>query len=151
MKNNKILICAFVLYLVSLCLPGVTITGINGEYTYYGYLILLFGWLAMTEWVFAWFANPIFLFVLFRSRVERAGIMLFASIFSLCLGLMAFTLRTFSNFETGREEPVQLAIGYYVWLGALALLVLHSFLRFMPKENSSSEGDRGGYTGVKKT
>jgi hypothetical protein len=77
--------------------------------------------------------------------------MLFASIFSLCLGLMAFTLRTFSNFETGREEPVQLAIGYYVWLGALALLVLHSFLRFMSKENSSSEGDRGGYTGVKKT
>ncbi len=151
MKNNKILICAFVLYLVSLCLPGVTITGINGEYTYHGYLILLFGWLGMTEWAFAWFANPIFLFVLFRSRVEKAGIMLFTSIFSLCLGLTAFMLRTFSNLETGIKEPVQMTTGYYVWLGALALLVLHSFLRFMSKENSGSEGDGGGYAGIKKT
>lgn len=133
MDKNKILFLAFALYCISMALPGVSSVGYSGSHSVYGIFILAFGWIAMVKWVFAWFANPLFLFAVFRSRVEKSGMILIVSIIAFCFGLDAYLLREVPNIAP--EIPVDhLAIGYYVWMASLGLLVLYGFQRYYSQE-----------------
>ncbi len=100
----------------------------------YGIFILVLGWVAMTNWVFAWFANPLFLFAVFRSRVEKPGMLLIVSIIAFGLGLSSFAMREIPNYGSGITTVAHLAIGYYIWMVSLGLLVCYAFLRYRKKE-----------------
>ncbi len=137
MDKNKILFLALALYCISMALPGVVYTDYSGSHSILGIFILVFGWIAFTDWVFAWFANPLFLLAVFRSRIERPGMLLVVSIIAFCLGLSAYTLRVIPDID-GTEPPVDhLAIGYYVWMTSLGLFVLYGFLRYNSREKNS--------------
>lgn len=132
MLRDKFLMLIALLYVVSLFLPGILISGQYGQqYPYHGYLILIFGWLGIVDWSFAWLANPLVWFVLFRFHSEKTSVTLVASITALCLGLTAFLMQTSRNFETGHSDLVHLTTGYYIWIGAITLLTFYSLFKFM--------------------
>lgn len=144
MKRDKFLILILILYVASLFLPEVITADLNGnQYSLKGYFILFFGWFAMFDWSFVWLANPLFLFALLRFHNEEIGRVLFTDTLALCLGLAGFTMQTTTNIGTGNEDPVYLAIGYYVWIGVLAMFVLYSLLSFMGKVKNQIDSSRG--------
>ncbi len=134
MDKNRVLILALVVYCISLTLPGVSFVDRTGTHSMYGIFILGLGWVAMTKWIFAWFANPLFLFTLFRSRVEKPGVVLIVSVIAFGLGLSSFTMREIPNFSGVVTPTASLAIGYYVWMVSLGLLVCYGFFRYIHQE-----------------
>lgn len=136
---DKIPVIAFVLYTISLALPGVSFIDHNGhEGSVYGYFILLFGWFAMSQWSFAWFGNPLFLFSLFRSRHERPGIVLLTSLLALSFGVTGFLLEKVPHLDAPESTVTYFGLGYYLWLLSLALLVLYAFMRYRGRSKSET-------------
>ncbi len=107
---------ALILWVISLCLPGFSVYGTPEAY--FGFWILLIGWL----WPSAWYANPFLLFALFKLRqtdkIPAISTMLAISI--------ASTIYLFDEVPSTAGVPVVygFGVGVAVWFAAIAITIL---------------------------
>jgi hypothetical protein len=122
---------AFVLisaaFLISLPLPALSVAG--GP-TVSGLDILLGGWQGVRAGVPAWLANPVFVMAVALGAVGRTRSGLVFAAVSLGLALTSFWAGPLAGLA-GRNAPnFTLLAGFYLWLGAQALLPLWLWQRF---------------------
>ena len=114
---------AFLLFVISLALPGLHLADGHREY---GWVQLVFGWwVGVLIFEPAWFANPLFMIgmVYLRNGSERtAGILGLAA---LAFGGLSYRA---DNWIGGATEDVfvnritALGAGFYVWMAAFLVL-----------------------------
>jgi len=116
MKASRVLLAiAAVAYVVSLVLPTVN----QGQ----GLIFAVWGWVAfaMTQvWGIVWLANPAFVasgWLLFANRGPKLRRILAPA--ALLLALFALTID-----NGGGPGGIALQVGYWVWLGAIVLLLV---------------------------
>lgn len=128
MKTTKILLgVAAAAYIVSLVLPTVN----EGQ----GIIFAVWGWVAfaMTQvWGIVWLANPAFVasgWLLFADRGPNARRLLAPA--ALLLALFALTID-----RGGAYGSIALQSGYWVWLGAIVLMLVAVMLPTPKTENT---------------
>lgn len=128
MKVHKILLgVAAAAYVVSLVLPTVN----EGQ----GIIFAVWGWVAfaMTQvWGIVWLANPAFVasgWLLFADRSPTLRRLLAPA--ALLLALFALTID-----RGGAYGSIALQSGYWVWLGAIVLLMVAVMLPTPKTENT---------------
>jgi hypothetical protein len=87
--------------------------------SYYGYRILLMGFLGALVGVFAWFANPLMLLALLLSTLNKHLAAMILSVSSLALGVQSYMLEAVPFDESSME----------LWMGSLGTLSMYCFLK----------------------
>lgn len=101
---------------------------------YFGYRVLLMGYLGVFVGVFAWFANPLMLLAVLLSMRKRSLASMLLSVGATALALQSTMLEgvpfTESSMDPENLNVVdRLGIGFYLWIGALAAFAAYCFLR----------------------
>lgn len=106
----------------SLALPGLT----AGGRTYDGLEVLLRGWEGISRGVYAWIANPLFAAALVAASVKRDRAALTIAAIAVVIGATSFITDELLLRRMSGVPPIELRIGFYVWLGAMLALCLHA-------------------------
>lgn len=123
------------LYIGSLFLPGLTTTYGASQY---GFEVLLVGWLGIFSGVFSWYGYVlgIVCFILLLNKKKSTSIIFSAIAFlfalqALYLQMVNARINFFDSYNSWERGMGELSVGYYVWLFALGLLVIQSFVAKM--------------------
>ena len=112
----------FVLYLIACSTPALYLTGGDKE-RWFGFEVLVFGWLGALIGQFAWFANLLLLLaialLLFRRWIATLVCSLLAT--SLALHTIVIFSQDIPLDEGGvrHAEVIGLGVGFYIWLLSL--------------------------------
>ncbi|MGQ3890176.1 hypothetical protein ACQUW5_14255 [Legionella sp. CNM-1927-20] len=124
-KNSLKTLCIFlsaIFYIVSLCLPAAITPDFERGLLQvnYGYELFLFGWLGLISFQLAWLANPLYIIALitYGSKTSRY----------LCILALFFAL--LSPFVIVEK----LLLGFYFWLGSMAILLYGNNLHNLSSE-----------------
>ena len=137
-KGSYIFVLVSVLYIASLCVPALVTTHIgrtDGNEVWYGWKILVWGWLGIVQFQPAWYANPMFvrgLLAKFRGDSKAA---LRHSLVASSLSIWTFLwfLVPLPGDEGGvtKLSLSYLHIGFFFWF--LAINLFAGFLYFESK------------------
>lgn len=135
-RGPEMKVGAFGLWVVSLALPAF---GGGGE-TSYGYTVLLTGFLGALAGMFAWYANPLFFWLLLRRRTGKTP--WFSSLLAIAFALQTFTL---STIETGAGSIRVYGLGWgaVLWVTSIALMVLGTGLDQRQQFEAGQVSDAG--------
>lgn len=102
--------------------------------SYYGYRVLLSGFLGVFVGVFAWFATPLMLLALLLSTLRKRLAAMILSVASIALGLQSYMLKAIpfneSSMDPGNLNFVDhLGSGFYVWTASLGMFSASCFLK----------------------
>lgn len=102
--------------------------------SYYGYGILLMGFLGAFVGVFAWFANPLMLLAVLLSMFKKRLASMILSVAAMALGLQSYMLEAVpfneSSMDPGNLNLVDhLGLGFYLWMGSLVTFSVYCFLK----------------------
>ncbi|MDR8016199.1 hypothetical protein [Ectopseudomonas guguanensis] len=133
--KRAVIVGTILLYVVSLALPAlhteIVFSREDGHIEpgaiEYGYYVLLVGWLGLFDTV-AWYANPAFFIAQYLYANNRPS----AFHVALASVALASTAVFYKKIWNDKEPPeiivTELGIGFYVWLSALVLLTLATYL-----------------------
>ena len=133
MKNKYLLHAALALYVISVALPGIEVSSVErgAAYTnlYYGYQVLLMGWVGLIFGMFGWYGNVFFFYALAQAKRPAPKNPLLFSCLALLIGSIDFLFYQIVRLFTGGKHPMidHFGIGYYVWIVSLALLVAYTY------------------------
>jgi hypothetical protein len=101
---------------------------------YFGYRVLLLGFLGVLVGVFAWLANSLMLLAVLLSAFNKRTASMILAVSSITLGLQSFMLEAVpfneSSMDPGNLNFVDhLGIGFYVWIGSLGTFAVYCFLK----------------------
>lgn len=143
MPANTIANIAIICWLSSLALPG--IVPYSAQHTWFGFEILLIGWLSPVIGNFAWFANIFILYAFFRLKAGKLPIQ--PSIYAALISLDTFRLNQVMMNEGGSTTPVYgYGWGAILWLLSIAILLIAVGTQ---QPDPSDEVDRSGYQWVR--
>jgi len=131
---------AFVLYAISLALPGLHL--VDGNIVE-GWRLLLTAWYGFLVLEFAWLANPLFLFGIlqgYRNRPLSAGV---CGVLACLVGLLSYSSEIWIANHTRISG---LGTGFYVWMTAFVLLascLLPTLLSTRGQQDPPHEEDDG--------
>ncbi|MBX3678491.1 MAG: hypothetical protein KF853_15865 [Rhodocyclaceae bacterium] len=132
--RKAIVAFACALYALSLFLPGLLF---ERRAPLPGYEILMFGWLGILSFDFAWYGNPMFVLSAIFLGFKHARKSAFTSSVGFFLGFLAVFAKEWW-FNEGAGTPIkELGIGYYIWMCSFLLLMFGSF--FMPEFSESQQ------------
>jgi hypothetical protein len=102
--------------------------------SYYGYRILLMGFLGVLVGQFAWFANPLMLLALLLSTFKKRLASMILSVSSIALGLQSYVLEAVPFNESSMDSDNlnfvdHLGRGFYLWMGSLVTFSVYCLLR----------------------
>lgn len=118
--RRLLLLAAGGLWLASLALPAVRVTG--GP-AFSGLDLLARGWSGWRDLVFAWFANPLLLLAAVAGWRELRRAQAPLALLAAALALSSFFAADIAGLA-GRSVPVfHFAAGFYVWLAAHGLVL----------------------------
>lgn len=129
-----LLVGAFVLYGISLALPGYTALN-SGTLIEAppGIEILALGWLGIFGGVFAWYGNLFYLFAAVMSATKNYRAGLISAIIGFFIGLSAFLTTSWTESESGNPIPnthvIHFDAGYYLWLASFVCLIAYFAIR----------------------
>lgn len=128
-------------YVVACALPCLEFEK-DGREIWYGYSILLMGWMAILVGQIAWLANPLWLAAMFFFVFRKWRWSIGFSLFGLLLSFTTFMLfgRQIPANEggVGKLDLQQLRIGFYVWLLSLSILFFGAI--FMDRRERTAAG-----------
>lgn len=123
--RRVILACSGTAFACSLFLPALLFEQHN---TALGIDILLSGWLGIVTFDFAWYANPVYAFALWRFNAMHYAHTRFACIIALALGMLSFFAKEWWFNEGSGTPIVGLGIAFYFWMSSFSLLLIGSFM-----------------------
>jgi hypothetical protein len=120
--SKRLALLAFVLWLGSLCLVSMVLYR-NNFRPLIGLHFLLNGWLApIFSNNYAWFANPLFLWAIFRLKIDKSADVI--GLMALLVALNTFTFSEYLYNANGSATPVYAyGWGVVLWLASLCMLV----------------------------
>jgi hypothetical protein len=120
--NYVFLVMSLMLYIFSLTqICFYTGSGANGAIGP-GFILAAFGWLAMSEDMLAWFANPLIGMAWLFSLVQLRIVALLLGLVALGLAL-SFLLQTevMVDRTSKRSQVLDYALGYWMWVSSIAV------------------------------
>jgi hypothetical protein len=120
----------------SFALPAVEAAG----RVFDGLDLLLRGWEGAPRGVYAWFANPLFVVALAAAFWKRDVAAAVIAGLAAVLGATSFFTEDLLRRSMSSVPPIQLKIGFYVWLAALVALSLRSLARVLKQRGSLADG-----------
>ena len=120
MRHIPLIVSAiFILFLMSLLLPVFECPA--HDKSFYGYVVLMIGWIGLIGLDPRWFANPMLLLMLWRLATNRVSDGKFLPVFAAVLAVAAIPIHA-AGCEGGGGAPGLtngLAIGGYLWVAAV--------------------------------
>jgi len=149
---NFIVLLGCLVYLASLVLPVFYTEEVISRreglvrdgHTWYGWQVLVFGWLAIISskyWSMAWFANQFFVLgvVAYRMQSRWSVPVLIAGIF---IARTAFSFHgMFSDKEPPATEVIGFGLGLYSWIAAFYIVLAGIVWEWVVSLMSSSNRD----------
>lgn len=121
------------LYLLCLVFPGFYVTPAHEPMM--AYEILMSGWLGVMELMFAWFANPVYLFAIIA--IHRPGWSFLLSIVALLLALsFLHDERIMVNAVPAYQKISGYGWGFCLWVLSITVLTVGQLLRVIDSEMS---------------
>ncbi len=114
-------------YVISLFLPSDT------KGSDIGLAALVIGWLGLFQGIFAWYANPLWIFAVNALRDKKYKSAVFFSMSSVVLALQVILMLSMDwkvNFIDS-EYVIVPGVGYYLWLSVLIATFLTSLYFFI--------------------
>lgn len=137
-RDVVIPVIAVVLYLASMLFPAFytefvhnygEATIVEGGDPYYGWRVLLLGWVGILDWTIAWYANPAFVAALVLHALgSRASVKL--AVIALALGLSSLLYRNMWGEDGTPEHIYSYGPAFYLWLASFALMLYAAVERF---------------------
>ncbi len=124
-RDRLLLLLIGLLWAVSLALPSL----IAGGRSFTGYELLVDGWQGLSRGVYAWLANPLFVAALAAGWFGRDRVAAVGAAAGLVLGATSARVESVLSARMASVPEIELGVGYYLWMTALAALVLQSSLR----------------------
>ena len=94
----------------------------------FGSTILVGGWMDIFSWDFAWYANPLLLIALFRSKSKKRISAILLSIVAFLVAFQSWTATEWWHNEAASTRILYLGPGYYVWHATLFLGAIYCYL-----------------------
>jgi hypothetical protein len=110
-------------WLLSFVLPVVDAATPNGTDIWYGWMILMTGWIGVFAGQFGWLANAVLPGGLLMMVLPNRGPILRALLIMFALLLLALTVNATAWHEIPTDyasnQVARFRIGYYLWMGAM--------------------------------
>lgn len=106
---------ATVLWLSSLVMPAVEV---SGGPVFSGYDVLIQGWSAWRNGVFAWFANPLLVICVLAAWRNYGGFSLFCALCGAILAVSSFWSAEIAEAGGMAVPELSFRIGFYCWIAA---------------------------------
>jgi hypothetical protein len=123
------------LWAASLVLPALT----AGGRSFTGFELLLDGWQGATRGVYAWFANPMFVIALACALLGRDVLAAVSSALAALLGASSLFVEALLGERMTSVPDIDMRVGFYVWMVALATLCLRSLTRVRSSQRRAHE------------
>jgi len=125
--TNALFFLAFACFTLSLFM----IVFFTNEDNFYGFFVLLTGWMGAIFIQLGWFANPLNLLALLNVR-ERPKVALFLSLFAFFFACSAFSFHEIPTDINQKKVFIrEFGLGFYFWFLAQALFLVATFVRCM--------------------
>jgi hypothetical protein len=126
-----------VLWAASLALPALA----AGGRSFTGFELLLEGWQGVPRGVYAWFANPLFIFAIACALLGRDRVAAAASAVAALLGGTSVFVESILRERMTSVPDIDMRVGFYIWMVALAALCLRSLTRMRASRRRAHENE----------
>jgi len=132
--QGAVVALSLIAFTVSLFLPGV----ISAEGVTKGYVLLLVGGLGIFQGIFCWLANPLYVVTLLCLQNKNNAGAFLSSVTALLLALLALHYEgSYVSYFDSTGPFGTLGTGFYVWVGAIAILLVVSLVNVWTSKNIS--------------
>jgi hypothetical protein len=125
-----------VLFAVCLFNDGYFVESGGAKTTAPGFLLLLIGWISLSQGVVAWLANPLLLVgwqLLALRRVYAAAACAFTA--TVCAGSFLFRKTILTDAGGNHSSITGFGLGYWLWLASAAALFAASIVAVIESQN----------------
>jgi hypothetical protein len=132
-KIKTIYLTSIVLFCFSLFAPGIVLFRDSsmspGDQIWYGYDLVINGWIGLFYHQYAWFANVLFICAILVIHYRRYRIGMLLSLGAIIVGLETLLFVTYPDFETGALMVVSyFGPGFYLWELSFCFMLLYSWM-----------------------